>query len=180
MPLCDKAQDEFGLYCEADIVPMTLLYGGKIAAALSRQHPRDLFDVKYMEYPLADTREGLLFCLLGSDRPISESFAPGLIDQRDALNNQFVGMTDVPFSYDDFEQTRSRLIQDVGKLVTTRDKDFLLSFESADPDWDNFDFAYFKDYPSVKWKQRNLQKLKLANPEKLALEVDKLRNVLGV
>ena len=38
VPLCKKAQDEFGLYCEADIVPMTLLYGGKIAAALSRQH----------------------------------------------------------------------------------------------------------------------------------------------
>ena len=180
MPLCDKAQDEFGLYCEADIVPMTLLYGGKIAAALSRQHPRDLFDIKYMEYPIADTREGLLFCLLGSDRPIHESFAPGLIDQRDALNNQFVGMTDVPFSYEDFEQTRSLLIQDVGKLITPRDKDFLLSFESADPDWDNFDFAYFKDYHSVRWKQQNLQKLKLANPEKLALEVDKLKKVLGL
>lgn len=70
LPLCKKAQDEFGMYCEAEIVPMTLLYGGKIAAALSRQHPRDLFDVKYMEYPLAETRKGLLFCLLGSDRPL--------------------------------------------------------------------------------------------------------------
>lgn len=92
-PVCEKAQDEFGLYCETDIVPMTLLYGGKIAAALSRQHPRDLFDVKYMEYPIADTREGLLFCLLGSDRPIHESFAPSLIDQHDALANQFIGIT---------------------------------------------------------------------------------------
>ena len=84
IPLCEKAQKEFGLYCEAVIVPMTLLYGGKIAAALSRQHPRDLFDVKYMEYPFESTREGLLFCLLGSDRPLHESFAPNLIDQNDA------------------------------------------------------------------------------------------------
>ena len=51
-PLSDKAQEEFGLYCEAHIVPLTQLYGGKIAAALSRQHPRDLFDVKYMECQL--------------------------------------------------------------------------------------------------------------------------------
>lgn len=36
-PLSDKAQEEFGLYCEAHIVPLTQLYGGKIAAALSRQ-----------------------------------------------------------------------------------------------------------------------------------------------
>ena len=93
MPVCVKAQEEFSLYCEADIVPLTLLYGGKIAAALSRQHPRDLFDVKYMEYPFKNTREGLLFCLLGSDRPIHESFAPGMINQHDALEKQFTLIT---------------------------------------------------------------------------------------
>ena len=122
IPLCEKAQKEFGLYCEAVIVPMTLLYGGKIAAALSRQHPRDLFDVKYMEYPFESTREGLLFCLLGSDRPLHESFAPNLIDQHDALANQFDGMTDVPFTYEEFEQTRAQLIQDVFALMTAADK----------------------------------------------------------
>ena len=31
LPLCKKAQDEFGMYCEAEIVPMTLLYGGKMS-----------------------------------------------------------------------------------------------------------------------------------------------------
>ena len=97
LPLCEKAQDEFQVYCIADIVPISLLYGGKVAAALSRQHPRDLFDVKYMTIPLKDCREGLIFCLLGSDRPIHESFAPTLIDQHEALANQFVGMTDTPF-----------------------------------------------------------------------------------
>ncbi|MDD3201289.1 MAG: nucleotidyl transferase AbiEii/AbiGii toxin family protein [Bacteroidales bacterium] len=179
-PVCNKAQEEFGLYCETDIVPMTLLYGGKIAAALSRQHPRDLFDVKYMEYPFVQTREGLLFCLLGSDRPIYESFAPSLIDQHDALVNQFEGMTDTPFTYEEFEQTRENLIKDVNALVTPEDKEFLLSFESAEPDWDNFEFPYFKDYPSVKWKLQNLQKLKLQNPEKLMEEVEKLNSIWGM
>jgi predicted nucleotidyltransferase component of viral defense system len=177
--VCDKAQEEFGLYCETDIVPMTLLYGGKIAAALSRQHPRDLFDVKHMEYPLSETREGLLFCLLGSDRPIRESFAPSLIDQHDALTNQFEGMTDIPFTYEEFEQTREKLIKDVNVLVTPEDKSFLLSFESAEPDWDNFDFPYFKDYPSVKWKLQNLQKLKSQNPEKLMAEVERFSDVIN-
>jgi len=176
-PVCDKAQEGFGMYCETDIVPMTLLYGGKIAAALSRQHPRDLFDVKYMEYPFAQTREGLLFCLLGSDRPIHESFAPSLIDQHDALANQFEGMTDIPFTYEEFEQTREKLIKDVNALVTPEDKAFLLSFEGVEPDWDNFEFSYFKDYPSVKWKQMNLQKLKSQNPQKLMIEVEKLKSI---
>ena len=179
LPLCKKAQDEFGMYCEADIVPMTLLYGGKIAAALSRQHPRDLFDVKYMEYPLAETREGLLFCLLGSDRPIHESFAPNLLDQHDALANQFDGMTDVPFTYEEFDQTRTQLIQDVFALMTAADKSFLVSFEQGEPDWGNFDFSYFKDFPSVQWKLLNLQHLKKQNPIKLTAEASKLLSVFG-
>lgn len=180
VPLCKKAQEEFGLYCEADIVPMTLLYGGKIAAALSRQHPRDLFDVKYMEYPFKETREGLLFCLLGSDRPLHESFAPNLIDQHEALANQFNGMTDVPFSYEEYEQTRSKLIQDVNDLMTPEDKKFLYGFELGEPDWDAFEFNGFKDYPSVKWKMVNLQKLKKQNPVKIVAEAEKLRDIFGL
>jgi hypothetical protein len=140
---------------------------------------RDLFDVKYMEYPLAETREGLLFCLLGSDRPLHESFAPNLIDQHDALANQFDGMTDVPFTYEEFEQTRSQLIQDVFALMTAADKSFLVSFEQGEPDWDNFDFSYFKDYPSVQWKLLNLQHLKKQNPIKLTAEASKLQSVFG-
>lgn len=177
VPLCKKAQEEFGLYCEADIVPMTLLYGGKIAAALSRQHPRDLFDVKYMEYPFEQTREGLLFCLLGSDRPLHESFTPNLIDQNDALANQFEGMSDVPFSYEEYEEARAKLIADVNTLMTSKDKTFLVGFEMAELDWDGFDFPYFKDYPSVQWKLMNLLKLKKQNPAKLNAEANRLKDI---
>ena len=175
LPLCDKAQEEFGMYCEAVVVPQTLLYGGKIAAALSRQHPRDLFDVKHMDMPLTDIREGLIFCLLGSDRPIHESFAPMFIDQHAAMENQFEGMTDIPFSYEEFEQTRNQLIADVRNLMTDADKNFLLSFEAGEPQWDGYEFEYFRNYPSVQWKSLNLAKLKKQNPSKLQSEVEKLR-----
>lgn len=177
MPLSDKAQNEFSLYCEGRIVPLTLLYGGKIAAALSRQHPRDLFDVKYMDMPLSDCREGLIFCLLGSDRPIHESLAPNLIDQREAMANQFDGMTDIPFTYDEFETTRSKLVEDVKALMTGSDRDFLVSFESGQPLWEGYEFECFKDYPSVQWKLLNLQKLAKRNPQKLKEEVNKLLEV---
>jgi len=177
LPLSDKAQNEFSLYCEAKIVPLTLLYGGKIAAALSRQHPRDLFDVKYMDLPLSDCREGLIFCLLGSDRPIHESLAPSLIDQREAMANQFDGMTDIPFTYDEFEATRSKLIDDVKAIITEADREFLVSFESGQPEWDGYEFEYFKDYPSVQWKLLNLQKLAKRNPQKLVEEANKLINI---
>ena len=177
IPLSEKAQEEFSLFCEANVVPLTQLYGGKIAAALSRQHPRDLFDVKYMDIPLSDCREGLIFCLLGSDRPIHESLAPRLNDQREAMDNQFAGMTDIPFTYEEFEETRTKLINDVKSLMTEADKKFLISFESGQPEWDGYEFEYFKDYPSVQWKLLNLKKLAKQNPLKLQMEVDKLRNL---
>ena len=174
LPLCPKAQELFEMEVEARIVPLTLLYGGKMAAALSRQHPRDLFDIKHMTMPVRQAKLGFIFCLLGSDRPIHESFAPSMIDQREALGNQFAGMSDVPFTYDDFEATRTRLIADAKAMLTEEDKRFLISFEQGEPDWDSVEYGYFAEYPSVIWKLLNLAKLKKENPAKLQSEAEKL------
>ncbi|MDY3979549.1 MAG: nucleotidyl transferase AbiEii/AbiGii toxin family protein [Tidjanibacter sp.] len=179
-PLCQRAQDEFRLYCEADIVPMPQLYGGKVAAALSRQHPRDMFDVRYMELGLDDIKEGLIFCLLSSDRPIYESFSPREIDQRDAMKNQFAGMSDVEFSYEEYETTRSKLIREVNKVMTSSDRRFLVDFEKGEPNWKASEYASFEKYPSVQWKQINIGQLRQTNPSKLADEVERLMRVLAV
>ncbi len=174
LPLCPKAQELLEMEIEARIVPLTLLYGGKIAAALSRQHPRDLFDIKHMTIPIEQARLGFIFCLLSSDRPIHESFAPSRIDQREAMENQFAGMSDVPFTYEDFEATRTKLIADVKAMLTDDDIRFLVSFEKGEPDWGAVDYGYFAEYPSVKWKLLNIAKLKKDNPDKLRNEVNKL------
>ena len=50
-----------------------------------------------MDMPILEAKEGFLFCLLGSDRPIHESLGPVFIDQREALHNQFEGMMDMFF-----------------------------------------------------------------------------------
>lgn len=96
LPLCDKAQDEFDAFCTANIVPIGQLFGGKVCAALDRQHPRDLFDVKYLlanEGFSVQVKEGFLMLLLSSDSPIHEMLNPHLQDQKSALANQFIGMT---------------------------------------------------------------------------------------
>lgn len=177
LPLAEKAEDDFEMTVKARIVPISLLYGGKIAAALSRQHPRDLFDIKHMSVSLEEAKRGFIFCLLGSDRPLYESFDPNLIDQSEVMVNQFDGMSDVPFSYEDFIATREKLIADINVLMTDADKHFLLSFESGNPDWTNFDYAEFQIYPSIKWKLLNLAKLRKTNPAKLAANVERLRNI---
>jgi len=118
-----------------------------------------------------------LFCLLGSDRPIHESLGPVFIDQREALHNQFEGMMDIPFTYEEYEETRNKLIISVNGLLNDNDKQFLIGFEMAEPDWEHFEYSYFEKYPSVQWKLINLLKLKNTNPEKLMTEAEKLREL---
>lgn len=40
--LCTKAQTLFDAFSVIDVVPIGQLYGGKVCAALDRQHPRDI------------------------------------------------------------------------------------------------------------------------------------------
>ena len=176
MPLCDKAQEEFGMYSKARIVPLEQLYGGKIAAALSRQHPRDLFDYNYMEpNNIEGLKRGFMFALLGSDKPFIESLAPHAINQQEALENQFRGMTDIPFTYENYETAREQLIAFVNTILSEEDKAFLVSFEEGNPQWEKSAYSDFRDFPSVQWKLLNVNKLKTQNPAKHRQEVDKLK-----
>lgn len=85
LPLCEKTQASFDAFCVVPIMPIGQLIGGKIVAALDRQHPRDLFDVKHFlenEGFTEEIKEGFLLCLLCSDRPIHEVISPNFQDQR--------------------------------------------------------------------------------------------------
>ena len=179
LPLCEKARNEFSMGCKARTVSFSQLYGGKITAALSRQHPRDIFDCKYMELQsFDDVKNGFMLCLLGSDKPIIESLQPHDIDQTEALENQFQGITETPFGYEDYLESRTALLSLVNGGLTITDKEFLLSFEQGEPDWNKCCAGDLSQYPSVQWKLLNIGKLKESNPVKFEQGVNKLRRYL--
>ncbi len=99
-------------------------------------------------------------------RTIHEVLHPHLLDQRSAFDNQFQGMSDVPFSYEDFQATREKLIETVNSSLSDLDRSFLLSFKRGYPNWDLFPYAKLKDMPAVQWKLLNLQNLIKSNPDK--------------
>tara|TARA_R110002020_G_scaffold150915_5_gene327806 strand:- start:2875 stop:3201 length:327 start_codon:yes stop_codon:yes gene_type:complete len=102
LPLCDKTQEEFNAFCATSVVPLGQFYGGKICAALDRQHPRDLFDIKYLlenEGFTEEIKKGFLMFLLCSKRPLHEILNPNFIDQRQTVINQFEGMSTEFFNY---------------------------------------------------------------------------------
>ncbi len=169
MQVVDSVQDEFGKFAAINIVSLAELFGGKICAALDRQHPRDLFDVKLLfenEGFTDNIWEGFKLGLMSHFKPINELLTPILKDQKTAFENQFAGMTFKPFTYEDYENTRSTLVDSIQQRLTVDDKKFLLSFESGLPQWNLFPYELIKELPAVKWKLLNIQKLKETNPKK--------------
>lgn len=177
-PLCDKAQEEFDVFCAMPIVPLAQLYGGKLCAAIDRQHPRDLFDVKLLldnEGFTKEIKRGFLFGLVSSNRPTYEMLNPHLQDQRSAFERQFEGMSAEAFSYDDYEATRLQLIDIINTNFDDNDKAFLLSLNRLEPDWSIYDY---QEFPSVKWKILNLEKFKKEKPDSYQQQLSELESIL--
>lgn len=169
IPVVEKAQEEFEQFAEITVISNGELFGGKICAALDRQHPRDLFDIYYLlenEGLTDEIKMGFIGGVLSHPRPINEILNPNFLDQHDAFDRQFSGMTLEPFSYENFEATRIRLIGEIKRSLTDRNKNFLLSFKKGEPEWDLFDAPKLKDMPAVKWKLLNIRKLIETNKRK--------------
>jgi predicted nucleotidyltransferase component of viral defense system len=178
--LCDRAQEMFDAFCALDIVANPQLFGGKIIAALDRQHPRDLFDIKYLlnEDGINEKmKEGFIFSLLSSNRPIYELLNPNLTDQHQAFENQFAGMSDQEFSYKEFEETREILIKTIQKILKKKDKDFIIRFKRLEPDWSIYDF---EKYPAIQWKLENLRRFKDQNAEGYEMALYRLVDFLNI
>jgi predicted nucleotidyltransferase component of viral defense system len=183
MQVVDSVQDEFGMFAAINVVSLAELYGGKICAAIDRQHPRDLFDVKHLFENEGFTNniwEGFKISLISHYKPVNELLTPILKVQKPVFEKQFKGMTLKPFTYDDYESTRKTLIENIQHKLTDDDKKFLVSFETGIPDWDLFPYALIKELPAVKWKLLNILKLKEANPKKHDGMINDLIKTLGL
>lgn len=165
----DKVQERFKKFAAIQVISDAELYGGKICAALDRQHPRDLFDV-YLLFKESgiteDIKNGFISALLSHMRTMQEVLHPHFLDQRSAFEKQFAGMSAIPFTYDDFEATRERLVLEVNSSLSEKDRSFLLSFKNGTPDWDLLTIPRLREMPAVQWKLKNIENLMKSNSEK--------------
>jgi hypothetical protein len=178
MQVSGSVQNEFGKFAAINVVSHAELFGGKICAALDRQHPRDLFDVHLLlenEGYTNDVKIGFLAALLSHMRSMSEILQPHFLDQQLAFENQFTGMASIPFTYQDFEVTRKRLISVIHSQWTSNDRNFLLSFKQGKPDWNLLPNEEIKNLPAVNWKLENINKLIRENPKKLSELLETLK-----
>jgi hypothetical protein len=168
---------EFG-FAEMPVLSFADLYGGKIVAALDRQHPRDLFDIKDLlanEGIQDTTRAAFIVYLLSHGRPMAEVLAARPKDVGPAFASGFQGMTEKPVTQKQLLSARSALIDAAVKHMPAKHRKFLIAFEAGGPDWSLLDVAGADKLPAVKWRQQNLDKL---SEQKRTQLVAQLQSVL--
>jgi len=156
------------------------LYGGKLCAALDRQHPRDLFDIMHLHAagPIPDAvRQAFVAYLAAHRRPIAELLAPKPNPIEELFANHFSGMTERPIDLAELEATRIRLFEWAATSLTESERRFLLSIKQGDPDWELLPFKDLDRWPAIQWKLHNARQMS-ARRHKTALT--RLRNVLGL
>lgn len=178
--LRDAAEKLFERSVSINTVSLSDLYGGKICAALDRQHPRDLFDVKLLldnEGVTDKIRRAFIVYLASHDRPMNELIDPTRLDIRQVFEEHFVEMTRTPVAYEDLLAARERLIETLLASLTDAERRFLVSLKEGKPDWALLGIPGADTLPGVRWKLQNIAKM---TPDKHRIALDALRRKLGL
>lgn len=154
-----RVEEAFG-FAQVQVLDFADLYAGKLAAALSRQHPRDLFDVGLL---LEDERANeelwrtFLVYLTCSPKPAWEILAPRVPeDFSTTFEAHFQGMTVDPVEMKALLEIRELLLARVVQWMNVSSRDFLLSVEDERPDFSLIGLAHAADLPGVRRKLHNL------------------------
>lgn len=174
----ETVEREFG-FAEMQVLDLPDLYGGKICAALDRQHPRDLFDVKQLlenEGLTDDIRKAFLVYLISHSRTMHELLRPTRKELTKLYEQEFSSMTTAPVTQTELEQVREALIAAISSGLTMDEKRFLLLFKATQPEWALLGLPGVEHLPAVRWKLQNLAKLSDVHRKELLLH---LQQALG-
>jgi len=169
-----KVEDEFG-FAEINVVSFADLYAGKLVAALDRQHPRDLFDVRDLlanEGITDELREAFVVYLISHNRPMWEVLSGRKKDLAAEYKNGFEGMTEDGATIDDLVQAQDAMIETLIGGMPQRHKDFLIGFERGESDWSLLQIAHAATLPAVLWRKQNLDGLGAARRAELVASLE--------
>lgn len=175
--LSAKAKDLFSLSVQLPTLVVPELYGGKLVAALDRQHPRDLFDVLQMheKFGLPNSFvDSFVAYLAGHNRPVHEVLFANPLPLEAVFRSEFQGMTAQPVELQTLIETRELLFTTLPKALTDNHKNFLLSLVQCNPQWDLMPYEHLQNLPALKWKNLNLAKLKKSNKQRFIQQYELL------
>jgi len=171
-----RVEEEFG-YAETQVVSFADLYGGKIMAALDRQHPRDLFDVRDLlanEGITDELRQAFIVYLISHGRPIAEVLRSPQKDISATFAGEFAGVTTVEVALEELIAAREALVAEVVGNMPEAHRRFLVGFKRGAPDWTLLGVPGAAELPAVRWKRQNLDRLSADARARLVREVEEL------
>ncbi len=175
--ICSAIQQQIGV-AEIQLLDENEIFAGKLCAALDRQHPRDLFDVKYLlenEGISLKLMDAFIIYLLSSSRPVSELLNPKLKNIQDTFINHFDGMTVEASTYKELEEAREKMLKEIKANLTEEHKNFLLQFKKGEIIWANTAFPEAQYLPAIRYKSYNLSQMPITKRKKA---IEKLEKVL--
>lgn len=170
-------ENAFG-FARIQVLPFADLYAGKIMAALARQHPRDLFDVRDLlanEGISDELRRTFIAYLISHNRAITDIVAPTRKPLAEEFKFGFEGMTAEPVALADLEAAREAMIASILGDMPEAHRHFLISFKRGEPRWDFLGVERAQAMPAVDWKLLNLAKM---SPGKREAEAQRLERAL--
>ena len=179
--LAPKAREALLADLELPVVSMEDLYGGKLVAALDRQHPRDLFDVMELFLHGGITpaiRRSFVVYLASHNRPIHEVLFPKLRDVSGEYERTFKGMTTEPVELNALLSARERMVAELQAGLDAAEREFLLSLARNDLNWGLLGIEHLEHLPGIRWKLENLDRLAKANPKKFKEQAHTLERLL--
>ena len=180
--LTEKARKTLRADLDLPVVSIEDVYGGKLVAAMDRQHPRDLFDVMLLlehEGLTPGIRQAFVVYLASHNRPVHEVLFPSFRDIRSDYENNFKGMTTEPVELKALLAVRERMAKDIQQGLTSEERRFLLSLVANKPDWSLLGIEHLQMLPGIRWKLQNLEKLQKVNPKRFAEQSEDLQRLLG-
>ena len=180
--LKQNARETLQADLEIPVVSLEDVYGGKLVAAMDRQHPRDLFDVLQLfahEGITEGIRRAFVVYLASHNRPVHEVLFPSLRDIRQEFEHNFTGMTAEPVELDALLAARERMMRELQEGLSVDERRFLLSLVAIEPEWPLLGVPHLEQLPGLRWKVQNLERLRKANARKFAEQSDALIRLLA-
>ncbi len=177
-PLTAAASDALMADLELPLLSPEDIYGGKLVAAMDRQHPRDLFDVMELFAHgggiTPEIRRCFVVYLASHNRTIHEVLFPAPKDVRLAYEGSFAGMTTEPVAMERLLETRERLFRELPAALDENEREFLRTLVRAEPNWSLLGIPHLGALPAIRWRLQNLQQLARNSPDKFRALADAL------
>ena len=134
-----------------------------------------LFDIRELlanEGVAESLREAFIVYLISHNRPVHELLAPRLKDIGGEFERGFEGMTNDAIELPVLLEARAQLLNEVIGRMPSAHREFLISFERGEPDWNLLNVKGVNELPAVLWRMQNLSRLDSARRNQLVASLE--------